>query len=370
MGTMKRKTTATGSSAGNGRRKARASSGERTSRASKPPKPSRAASPKPDRRSADHGASTPVPSAADAGAIVGVVDGDPASRWSLTSQLGDLGCPVRSLDPAELGSALAESHLEVLFVAEACLAAVSAAAAATSDGFPVVVGIVDAAPDAVLARIAAHNADLFVLTPVSAARLAPLLYAAQQLAVARDRIRAAELAEAAVRERLLRYGEADSETGFQHFDFFKHYVVTELKRAKRYRYPIAACLVAIDPWPDGLPVPPPSALRQLRIRVASAISASVRDIDVPVDLGDDRFLMFLPYTGLDGAKPVGLRVAKVVAESGRIEVDGKVHRLSVSVGIAALKPGSPVSFAQLMRHASAALRAAQSKGGGKVVVRR
>jgi len=39
------------------------------------------------------------------------------------------------------------------------------------------------------------------------------------------------------------------------------------------------------------------------------------------------------------------------------------------VGIAALKPGKQVSFAKLVRDASMALRAAQLKGGARVVVK-
>jgi len=42
----------------------------------------------------------------------------------------------------------------------------------------------------------------------------------------------------------------------------------------------------------------------------------------------------------------------------------------VSIGIAALKEGKPVSFARLMRDATSALKAAQLRGGDQVVVRK
>jgi len=219
-------------------------------------------------------------------------------------------------------------------------------------------------------RCEAAGADLFVVRPFDRDSVAAVLRAATQLVVARDRIAAVEGTESVLRERLLRYGESDQITGFQHFDFFKRYLVTELKRARRYEYPIAACLVAIDPWDDAEPEPPQELARKLRTRVASAVSACVRDIDVPVDVADDRFLMFLPYTDLQGAERVGRRVAKVVQSYGSLLHGTRRIQMSVSVGIAALRPGTPVSFAKLMRDAGAAVRAAQLKGGNQVVVRR
>ena len=115
---------------------------------------------------------------------------------------------------------------------------------------------------------------------------------------------------------------------------------------------------------------PESCIRKLRTRVASALVSCVRDIDLPVDFADDRFLVFLPYTDLAGAERAGRRIAAAVNSFGGIQVDGETYSISVSIGIAALRVGKPVSFAQIMRDASAAVRASQLKGGGRVVVRK
>ena len=113
-----------------------------------------------------------------------------------------------------------------------------------------------------------------------------------------------------------------------------------------------------------------SVKRRLRNRVASAVVASIREVDVPVDVADDCFLLFLPFTNLDGAERVGRRVAAVVRGYGKVEDRAGELAMSVSIGIAALKAGKPVSFARLMRDARAALRAARARGGGQLVVRR
>lgn len=215
-------------------------------------------------------------------------------------------------------------------------------------------------------RFLASGSDLFVLRPHSKDSLAAILAAATSLSSERRRMQAHRAAEEQLRERLLRYGEADADTGFQHFDFFKKVLVTELKRAKRYNYPLAACLIALEPTDDDMPI---SVIRKLRTRVASAVAACIRDIDIPVDFADDRFLAFLPYTDLAGAERVGKRIAQAVSAQARVSEHGKEHHMTVSIGIAALPEGT-VSFSRLMRDANAALRAAQLKGGGRVVVRR
>jgi diguanylate cyclase (GGDEF)-like protein len=214
------------------------------------------------------------------------------------------------------------------------------------------------------------GADLFTVRPHTADGLATVLFAASRLAAERERVRALREQESGLRDRLQRYGEVDLTTGFQHIDFFKHVLVMELKRARRYGYSLALVMVAIDPRPTGASEPSPEATRKLRTRVAAAISSSIRDIDLPVDLSQDRLLVLLPYTDLSGATAVGKRVARAVRSYGFIK-DGPAQKqvLSVSIGVAALKPGRPASFARLFRDAGAALRAAQLKGGGRVVVR-
>jgi diguanylate cyclase (GGDEF)-like protein len=213
------------------------------------------------------------------------------------------------------------------------------------------------------------GADLFLLRPHSRDSLVTVLQAAAAVQTERRAARAQQATADGLRQRLLRYGQADAVTGFQHFDFFEHLLVMELKRARRYGYPLAVCLVANDPW-ERKQAPPAEAARTLRTRVAAAITACIRDIDVPVDFAEDRFLVFLPYTDIDGAELVGRRVAQVVKSQGSVSDGDKRWRMSVSVGIAATRPGAPLSFAKLMRDASAAVRAAQLKGGGRVVVRR
>ena len=220
------------------------------------------------------------------------------------------------------------------------------------------------------ARAVAAGCDLFTLRPHSAESLGAPLAAASALAVLRQRVVGLEGNQAVLRERLARHGETESATGFQHIDFFKQILLIELKRARRFGYSLAVCLVAVDPAAPGAAPLPHHVAAELRNRVAAAIVQSVRDIDFPVELSPERVLAFLPHTDLAGAGPVGRRIADAVHATGVVADGGKEHRVTVSVGIAALREGQPPSLARVMRDAAAAVRAAQLKGGDCVEVRK
>jgi diguanylate cyclase (GGDEF)-like protein len=142
----------------------------------------------------------------------------------------------------------------------------------------------------------------------------------------------------------------------------------ELKRARRYGYPVAVCLVAPDT--SSLEGCPPEGMEELTRKLARAITSCIRDIDLPVDFTEERMLLFLPYTDEEGARGVGQRVLELVRSTARITDAHGDFQLHVSIGVAALQPGESMSFARLMRDANAALKAAQLKGGNQIVCRK
>ena len=210
------------------------------------------------------------------------------------------------------------------------------------------------------------GADAFLARPYKKDAVASTLRVAAALQGERRRAVRFEAELASERARLLRHGEADPATGFPHFEFFKKLLVIELKRARRYGYSLAACLVSMDaPGLNGVSA---SAQKAIQADIARRLRKGIRDIDLPVDYADGKFLIFLPYTDLAGAEKVGLRLEAAV-RGDTVQDGDRTIEVTISVGIAALKPGRAVSFARLIRDASLALRAAQLKGGGRVVVK-
>jgi diguanylate cyclase (GGDEF)-like protein len=148
-----------------------------------------------------------------------------------------------------------------------------------------------------------------------------------------------------------------------HIDLFKTLLPMEIRRARRHGYPIAICVVSLDPLPNTRHV---SA--DLVALCEPLLRAAVRDVDLAVRYGKERFLVFLPHTDLRGAEVVGRRVVEQIRNC-RFKTGGVTLMVTASVGIASPRAGKSASFSRLIRDAHAAVKAAQLKGGDRFVVR-
>jgi len=148
-------------------------------------------------------------------------------------------------------------------------------------------------------------------------------------------------------------------------EFLKRLLFMEVKRSRRYRYPIAYLLLEPDRYAEVLaPLPAPqrtSALAEILRRLSEAL----RDIDVAVPFAEGRFIVFLPYTPYEGALVVAERLRQRVKE---VEA---VPGLTASMGLSVFEPSAAkgqaqVSFGSLMKEAGEALRRSQAAGGDRV----
>jgi diguanylate cyclase (GGDEF)-like protein len=215
------------------------------------------------------------------------------------------------------------------------------------------------------ASLAAHvGADAFVTRPYRKENVASALYAASGARLLRERAVRAELALAEIsgvrhsqRERQL------MDSGLLHIDLFKTLLPMEIRRARRHGYPIAICVVSIDPLPNAQPI-----TGELIGACEPLVRGAVRDVDLAVRYLEGRFLVFLPHTDVRGAEAVGKRIVDQI-RNYRFKAGGVTLMLTASVGIASPKPGKAPSFAKMLRDAHAAVKAAQLKGGDRAVVR-
>jgi diguanylate cyclase (GGDEF)-like protein len=155
------------------------------------------------------------------------------------------------------------------------------------------------------------------------------------------------------------------------FEFFKKFLLMEVKRSRRYRYPVAFLLVALDHFAERVGPMTQAQKTTLLAEALSTVSRCVRDIDLAVPFGDERFLIFLPHTAREGALIVAGRLRDNLAALKALP------QSSASVGVAAFEPGTgtgappgsaapQVSFGSLMKDATEALRRAQARGGNAV----
>lgn len=216
-----------------------------------------------------------------------------------------------------------------------------------------------------VAAAEALGADAGFARPISRDVFVLSLRLAERVAEARREVGMLRSRADELGERLDRIGDVRPGQRFYHFEFFKHLLIVEIRRAKRYRYPLSVCLVEIDPY--RLPPGHLMARREIRSGVARAVSESIRDIDIPVYVGGERILIVLPHTPLAGAGKVARRVARLIRE-GMYHVGGELQSVSASIGVAGLEGTSSATFSDLIRRAQGAMKVARERGGNQVMI--
>jgi diguanylate cyclase (GGDEF)-like protein len=157
-------------------------------------------------------------------------------------------------------------------------------------------------------------------------------------------------------------GILDMTTNFYTFAHFKEVLFIEVKRARRYGFPLALAIMGFDPVGGRMDA---ELQTQLMSGLALSIRRSLRDTDYPVQYSADRVLLLMPHTDLAGslivARRICERVAKATLQSGEV-----IIRPTISVGVAAGEPGREYGFSDLVRQAQDGLTAAIDKGGNRV----
>ncbi|MDC0709399.1 diguanylate cyclase [Stigmatella sp. ncwal1] len=149
------------------------------------------------------------------------------------------------------------------------------------------------------------------------------------------------------------------------FEFLKRLLLMEVKRSRRYRYPISLLLLEMDRLSEHLAPLGPSRRTAVLAEILALFVEAMRDIDVTVPISEGRFVSFMPHTAKDGALMVAERLRQ------RVKTLAPLPDLTLSMGLSVFEPTAArgqtqVSFGNLMRDASEALRKAQAAGGDRV----
>jgi diguanylate cyclase (GGDEF)-like protein len=142
-------------------------------------------------------------------------------------------------------------------------------------------------------------------------------------------------------------------------DFLKKLLFVEVKRSRRYGYPLSLALVSVDGWEELGPSLPARTRTGLLAELLGVVTGALRDIDLAVPFSDERFVVLMPHTAADGALRVARRVvAKIRDRAGQ-------PALTASAGVATHAGDGTVSFAGLTRRAGDALARARAAGGDR-----
>jgi len=145
--------------------------------------------------------------------------------------------------------------------------------------------------------------------------------------------------------------------GLPDYEFFKKLLLVEVKRSRRYRYPVSLALLAVDGWAERAARLDEPLRSNLLGEVLALVATGVRDIDLPLLYDAERILVFMPHTDALGARTAADRLVK----RARAHPGG----LTASVGAASFDGDGTMSFSALVRGAADALVAAQARGGDR-----
>jgi diguanylate cyclase (GGDEF)-like protein len=175
----------------------------------------------------------------------------------------------------------------------------------------------------------------------------------------------------AARERMKQLSITDDLTETYNYRYFMDSLDLELRRAKRYEYPISLMMLDIDHFKNYNDTHGHMAGDRVLKLIAQVIKKTVRHTDILARYGGEEFAAILIKTGLDEASQIAERVRRAVESS---EVDrGDTHqpqgRLTISVGVSTLGP-STSSVESLIATADEALYEAKENGRNRVAVSR
>jgi len=219
---------------------------------------------------------------------------------------------------------------------------------------PIIIASITGKPSEGCARAIAAGADLASARPHELERMSPILLAAARLHAERRLAQNARGAEAVLRAKLEELSDPDPR-GLQPMEVFQRVIELELKRARRFGYPLSVALLEL-----GSIELPAGGDRILRARATAAIVGAVRDIDLITELEDGRLLVLLPYTDLDGAENVGVRLVHAVRSQPPVTIGEVSAGAELRIGVAGGRIGERLSFARLMKDANAALAQAHA----------
>ncbi len=172
----------------------------------------------------------------------------------------------------------------------------------------------------------------------------------------------------AARERMAQLSITDPLTETYNYRYFMECLELELKRARRYEYPISLMMLDIDNFKIYNDTNGHMAGDEVLKRIAHAIKDEVRQTDIVARYGGDEFTVILIKTSQEEACQIAERVRETVENLGVCSKKTRPEdRLSVSVGVSTLHSQS-LSPEGLVKTADDALYEAKRAGRNRMVI--
>lgn len=165
-------------------------------------------------------------------------------------------------------------------------------------------------------------------------------------------------------EEIERLALLDTLTELYNSRTFLKEIKEELKRAKRYKRPVALCMVTVDNFKDiSRQYGALTSDAVLKV-IGTVLQGAIRDVDIPARYSAEEFAIIFPETNSSGAQIVAERIRQRI---GSQAITHNWHNLKVtaSVGLAAF-PAHAREHDELVARSVQALEMAMQKGGDRV----
>ncbi len=222
------------------------------------------------------------------------------------------------------------------------------------------------------ARLPVEGVSLVTVEPLSATSAGVRTYRSRTLVAALlTLLVAAALAVPLARPLARRFGELsdraerDALTGLANRRALDERLEEELDRARRYRTHLSLVLVDIDDFKQVNDRYGHQSGDELLRAFATALSGSLRELDLAARFGGEEFALLLPGTPTEGACIVAEQIRRIVSELQLAGPGGLPIRLTASFGVADYPSCATVD--QLYQFADRRLYQAKRRGKDQVV---
>jgi diguanylate cyclase (GGDEF)-like protein len=167
------------------------------------------------------------------------------------------------------------------------------------------------------------------------------------------------------REELARSTTHDPLTGVPSRRLALERLAIEAAESRRYAHPVAVMLLDVDHFSEinreyGFTIGD-AVLRELALR----LRVRMRAADALGRVGGDSFMAILPHTDERGAALFADALRRRLI-SRPITTDAGEMTISISIGVAFMRPGMELSADELLASADEALESAQAAGGNRI----
>jgi diguanylate cyclase (GGDEF)-like protein len=153
----------------------------------------------------------------------------------------------------------------------------------------------------------------------------------------------------------------DSMTNLNNHQRFRELLEQEISRAHRYNHPLSVIFADIDHFKTVNDTYGHLAGDRVIKIVAGCLKKELRESDHLARYGGEEFAVILPETDKDDAWLAAERLRKAIDSLRIAHEDGFIH-VTMSFGIALLKPNEEISLDELISKADSVLYNAKSQG--------